>query len=376
MKSILFVSGTRADYGKMKPLAKCAQSHGFHVTFWITGMHVLNDFGLTKLEIYKDGYDATDEYINQNSNDLQSSIIAKTISAFTDYLSERTPDLVVIHGDRPEAIACAIAAATNYFNVLHIEGGEVSGTIDESFRHAVSKFANVHCVCSDQAKERLIRMGENPDFIYNIGSPELDLHLQCEKKGIAQAKDYYGIKFEDYAIVSFHSVTSELDTILDQTKQLFSALDESRKNFVVIKPNNDPGSGCINTVLKDLPCDRFRVLPSMRFEYFSVLMQNSAAMIGNSSSVVREAPFLGVPSLNVGSRQTNRALSDKVVHVEAQDKAEINSFLNDKWGLRFASHIGYGDGSCIKKFSKLLNNSNLFTAPKQKIFYEAVNGSQ
>ena len=136
-------------------------------------MHVVEDFGLTKLEIIRDGYDATDEYINQKKGDLQSVVIAKTITTFTDYLLEKRPNLVIIHGDRLEALACSIAAATNYIKILHVEGGEISGTIDEIFRHAISKFSNVHCVSSMQAKERLIAMGESPESIHDIGSQEL-----------------------------------------------------------------------------------------------------------------------------------------------------------------------------------------------------------
>ena len=159
MKKVLFVTGTRADYGKLKPLAESLQIRDYLVSFWVTGMHVMEDFGLTKHEVYKDNYGATDEFINQKTGDLQSVVIAKTITAFTDYLIEKSPDLVVIHGDRLEALACAIAAGTNYIKVLHVEGGEVSGNIDEIFRHAISKFSNFHCVSSKEAKDRLIRMG-------------------------------------------------------------------------------------------------------------------------------------------------------------------------------------------------------------------------
>lgn len=370
MKKILFVTGTRADYGKLKPLAQSAQKLGHYVGFWITGMHVLEEYGLTKLEIYKDNYDFIDEYINQKPGDLQSIVIAKTVTTFTDYLIEKSPDLVVIHGDRLEALACSIAAATNYIKILHVEGGEVSGTIDEVFRHSISKFSNVHCVSSDDARSRLIRMGENPNSIHNIGSPELDSHLACDPTILVHVKNHYNIHFDDYGIVIFHPVTSETETILSQAKQLFATLVETQKNFVVIKPNNDPGSTQVNQIIKNLPNRRFRVLPSMRFEYFSVLLQNSSGLVGNSSAGVREAPFVGIASLNVGTRQTNRSSCGSITHVSADDQIGILEFFDCEWGKKYNRDISFGEGVSIKKFSKMLETNDLFERVTQKIFYD------
>jgi UDP-N-acetylglucosamine 2-epimerase (hydrolysing) len=370
MKKILFVTGTRADYGKLKPLAQSAKKLGHHVSFWITGMHVLEEYGLTKLEIYNDDYDSCDEYINQKSGDTQSTVIAKTIMTFTDYLTEKRPDLIVIHGDRLEALACSIVAATSYVKILHVEGGEVSGTIDEVFRHAISKFSNVHCVSSAEAKSRLIKMGENPSIIYNIGSPELDLHLECDPSKLPQVKDHYDIKFDEYGIVIFHPVTSEVDTMFEQSQQLFKTLLETQKYFVVIKPNNDPGSAKINQIIESLPSSYFHVLPSMRFEYFSILLQNSFALIGNSSAGVREAPFLGVPSLNVGTRQTNRSTCSSITNISAYDRHAIFDFFVNQWGKRHIRDFSFGGGESIHEFSKILQTRSLFEGPTQKVFYD------
>ena len=370
MKKILFVTGTRADYGKLKPLAQSAKKLGHNVSFWITGMHVLEEYGLTKLEIYKDGYDSCDEYINQKSGDPQSTVIAKTIMTFTDYLTEKRPDLVVIHGDRLEALACSIAAAASYVKILHVEGGEISGTIDEMFRHAISKFSNIHCVSSPEAKTRLIKMGENPNTIYEIGSPELDLHLSCDPRQLSQVKDHYEIQFDEFGIVIFHPVTSEIGTIFEQSQKLFETLIETQKNFVVIKPNNDPGSAQIDQIIESLPSTQFRVLPSMRFEYFSILLQNSSALIGNSSAGVREAPFLGVPSLNLGTRQANRSNCESITNVSAYDQRGIFDFFANQWGARYVRDCSFGNGASIHEFSKILQAHDVFDKPTQKFFYD------
>ena len=369
-RKILFVSGTRADYGKLKPLAQAAQRLGNHVGFWVTGMHVLEDFGLTKLEITKDGYDTVDEYINQKPDDLQSIIIAKTITTFTDFLIEKRPDLVVIHGDRLEALACAISASANYIKVLHIEGGEVSGTIDEIFRHAISKLSNIHCVSSQRAKERLISMGENPENIHHIGSPELDVHLNCDASTIDAAKQHYCIDFDEYGIAIFHPVTSEASTIRYQAELFFKALVNTKKNFLVIKPNNDPGSDSVNRIIAGLPKKRFHVLPSIRFEYFSVLLQNCSALVGNSSAGVREAPFLGIPSLNIGTRQSGRSQCTSITNCPADETSKIQDFFSTDWGKSMPRDISFGDGRTVDRFTKIISNDDTFEKVTQKLFFD------
>lgn len=368
-KKILFVTGTRADYSKLKPLAKIAQKNNFYTSFYVTGMHVLSKYGLTKVEVHNDSFNEVDEFINQNPSDKQSHIIGKTICAFTDFLQEKNPNLVVVHGDRPEALACAIAAATNYYKLLHVEGGEISGTIDETFRHAISKLASIHCVSSNQAIRRLIKMGENPKTIFNIGSPELDLHMTTNKDRIEEVKSRYDIKFDDYGIIIFHPVTSETNNIGTQAFELFNTLKESKKKFVVIAPNNDPGCELIIDIIEKLPKKQFRILPSMRFEFFSILMKNCSAFIGNSSTGVREAPFLGIPSLNIGSRQHKRAVSKSITNLEANQRVLIRAFIKDKWGKRFKSSTEFGFGNSESKFKNLLLSKNIWQSPDQKFFY-------
>ena len=146
-----------------------------------------------------------------------------------------------------------------------------------------------------------MRMGEPPDTIFTIGSPELDIHARPSGVTIDEVRRRYEITRDDYGVVVFHSVTSETATIGAQAAALFRSLDESRKQFVVILPNNDPGSEDIVRVIRALPVERFRTIPSMRFNYFSELLKNAAVLVGNSSVGVREAPFLGIPSLDVGS---------------------------------------------------------------------------
>jgi len=369
-RNLLFVTGTRADYGKLEPLAIAALDAGHRVTFFVTGMHMMEKYGLTKIEVHRQKRFDVVEFINQRNGDPQDIILAKTIIGFSDLLQERTPDLVIIHGDRIEALACSLVCATNYVRCAHVEGGEVSGTIDEQFRHCNTKLSSVHLVSSEDARARVIRLGEPPDTVHAIGSPELDIHGRASGVTLDQVLEYYEILSRDYGICIFHPVTSERQTIGAQAASLFAALKDSNRYFVVILPNNDPGSDEIVKVINKLPHDRFRILPSMRFTFFSELMRNASSIIGNSSMGVREAPFLGVPSLDIGTRQSNRGLTDSLSQCAAHERTSIDRFINESWGQRFPSSQNFGTGDATKRFVELLDRDSFWSTPQQKYFVE------
>jgi len=372
-RNILFVTGTRADFSKLEPLAKAAKKLNFKVSFFVTGMHMMEKYGLTKVEVHNSSDNwGVAEFVNQRDGDPQDIVLAKTIMGFSDFVQESRPDLVVVHGDRIEAIACALVCSTNYIRCAHVEGGEVSGTIDEVFRHCNTKLSSVHLVSSDTAAARIKNMGESKERIYVIGSPELDEHHKPSGVTIEQVKERYEIAFSSYGIAVFHPVTSEQDSIKTQAESLFSALDKSGKNFVVIMPNNDPGSKEILDVINKLPMDRFRIIPSMRFNYFSELLKKSKAVIGNSSVGVREAPFLGVPSLDIGSRQNNRSDAPSVFNCLALDSCKINSFIEQYWGKSFDKYVGFGTGLAADNFASIVNNAEFWQLPMQKFFTDVV----
>ena len=365
-KKLLFVTGTRADFGKLEPLAKAAQLAGFEITFFITGMHMMQRYGETRLEVKRFAGAEFIEFVNQREGDALDFILAKTILGFSDFVHERRPDLVVIHGDRVEAMAASIVCAMRYIRSAHIEGGEVSGTIDESIRHCNTKLCATHFVSSEDAKARVLSLGEAPERVFNIGSPELDTHAQPSGVSIEEVKARYAIPFDDYGIVIFHPVTSEVDSMGAQAASLFGCLVQSDKHFVVIAPNNDPGTDDIFAVIEALPKDRFRLIPSMRFNYFSELMKNAAVMVGNSSAGVREAPFLGLPSLDVGSRQNNRAQADSIFGCSAFDQEKIQLFLTNQWHHRYKVDASFGNGMASDQFVKTLKKNEYWEVGTQK----------
>jgi UDP-N-acetylglucosamine 2-epimerase (hydrolysing) len=371
-KRLLFVTGTRADYGKLEPLAKAAQDAGFHISFFITGMHMMKRYGETRLEVKRFAGAEFFEFVNQREGDALDFILSKTILGFSDFVHEHRPDLVIIHGDRVEALAASIVCAMRYIRSAHVEGGEVSGTIDESIRHCNTKLCATHFVSSESAKARVLALGESPERVFNIGSPELDTHARPSGVSIQEVKARYAIPFDEYGIAVFHPVTSEQDTIGAQAQSLFGALDASGKCFVVIAPNNDPGTEDIFAVLEQLPPERFRLIPSMRFNYFSELMKNAAVMVGNSSAGVREAPFLGLPSLDVGTRQNQRASGSSIVSASALDSATIADFLATRWARHAVASQAFGSGRSSEQFVSVLQTPDYWNQGQQKAFAETV----
>ncbi|MFN4158271.1 MAG: UDP-N-acetylglucosamine 2-epimerase [Gemmobacter sp.] len=367
-RRLLFLTGTRADFGKLEPLAVAARDAGHRVAFFVTGMHMLDRYGLTKHEVQRMPGVAVHEFLNQRPGDAQDIVLAKTLIGFSDYVAEHRPDLVVTHGDRVEALAGTLVAAINYIRSAHVEGGEVSGTIDEMFRHCNTKLASAHFVSSANAATRVRALGEPEEAIHVIGSPELDFHAAPSGVSLDEVRARYAIPFAAYGIAVFHPVTSETATMGAQARALFGALADSGRHFVVIAPNNDPGSDAIFAALERLPPERFRVLPSMRFAHFSELMKHAACMVGNSSAGVREAPFIGLPSLDVGTRQNGRSDAPSIRTCRAEDRAAILDFLATAWGRAWPRHTGFGEGRAADRFVAVLADPAFWARGLQKEF--------
>ena len=370
MKKLLFITGTRADFGKLEPLASSARLAGFKIYFFVTGMHLLEKYGLTSIEVSRMKKIKRFEFINQMEGDPQDKILSKTITGISEYVSRLKPDLVLIHGDRIEAVAASLVCATNNIRSAHIEGGEVSGTIDEVYRHCNTKLCTVHFVSSKSAKNRVTKLGEHPDRVFVLGSPELDAHKKRNTIPLHEVLSYYDIQWDKYGIFIFHSVTSELESLKKEIQICCDSLKELKKNFVVISPNNDPGCEIIFKAIGKLPSSHFKQIPSMRFSYFSTLLKNSQIIIGNSSVGVREAPFLGVPSINIGSRQFRRAEAKSIKNVDVFKNKNLDKLVESLWGKRFPTDNSFGTGQSAKKFTKILKDKKIWELNLQKAFFE------
>lgn len=287
-------------------------------------MHTLDLYGHTADEVIKAGFSNIHIQPNQTVGIPMELVLANTIYGLSDYIHREWPDLLIVHGDRVEALAGSIVGALQNVRVGHVEGGELSGTIDESIRHAVSKMSHLHFVANDEAATRLLQLGEVSNSIFVIGSPDLDLMASQNLDSIDTVKAYYEVDFDSYAIAMYHPVTTELDNLAEYARAFVDALVQSDENYIVIYPNNDEGSGIVMKEMKRLEkAANFLVFPSIRFEYFLTLMKNSIFIVGNSSAGIREASFYGLPSVNVGSRQRNRFEYPSIINVD-NSKEEIS----------------------------------------------------
>jgi UDP-N-acetylglucosamine 2-epimerase (hydrolysing) len=370
MKKILFLTGTRADFGKVKSLIQILETHPeFEVFVFVTGMHLQREYGYTLIEIERCGFKNLYTFENHTHETTMDLTLAKTIEGLSKYVNHINPNMILVHGDRVETLAGAIVGSLNNILVSHIEGGEISGTVDELIRHSVSKLSHIHFVSNEEAKKRLQQMGEINSSIFTIGSPDIDIMFSDNLPDLNTSKAYYGIEFQKYAIAMFHPVTTEASEMEAYAFSFVDALLNDNHNYVIIFPNNDRGSQyIINAYQKFEGNNRFRVFPSLRFEYFLTLLKNSQFIIGNSSAGIREAPYYGIPIINIGTRQQNRAVHADIINCtygEDSIKAALQSI--DKHVIT-PTNADFGSGNSAALFLNTLLDAEIWKLNHQKQF--------
>lgn len=374
-KRILFLTGTRADFGKLKPLMHAVNRHpSLDCQIFVTGMHMMRRYGYTVKEVRKEGFTDLHLFMNQIEGESMELVLSNTIVGLSRFVHEDPPDLLVVHGDRVEALAGAIVGSIRNVLTAHIEGGEHSGTIDGLIRHSVSKMSHVHFVANESASNLLRQLGEDPSSIYQIGSPDIDVMLSDDLPSLSAAKARYDVAFDHYGLVLFHPVTSELAQTREQARALVDAIVESGHPCLVVYPNNDEGSeGIFREYARFEGLPQVRMFPSIRFEYFLSFLKGADFIVGNSSAGIREAPVYGVQTVNVGSRQRGRFR-----HPTITDVAPESPGIRDAIGAavlekeRVPSHH-FGDGRSAERFIEALDGDRLWKTSTQKQLVELGN---
>jgi UDP-N-acetylglucosamine 2-epimerase (hydrolysing) len=371
-RHVCFLTGTRADFGKLKPLMQGAASlPGIRVTVFATGMHLMERYGWTVVEVRRLAPEITvREFANQADGDGMDRVLARTIDGLSCYFDEDRPDLLVVHGDRVEALAGAAVGALRNVAVAHVEGGELSGTIDGILRHAISKLSHLHLVANEEAARRVQQLGEQSDTVWTIGSPDIDVMLSDTLPSLDDVCAAYEIPFRRYALVMFHGVTTEhIDDVRSTARALVDALLTGTLPAVVVYPNNDPGSGAILDEYERLSGDkRFRVFPSVRFEAFLTLLRHAQLLIGNSSAGIREAPIYGVPSVNIGSRQRGRHQDPNIIDCGTKSDEITAAIAEARINKRGEPNLHFGAGNSAERFCELLNGDGIWALGADKIF--------
>lgn len=374
-KKILVVTERRADYSKLKPLLKkISASNKLDYFLIVTGSHMLKEYGNTIKEIKKDGFKITSTFsmYKKNRKDTGAEMMyafGRAINNLTIQIEKIKPDIIISGFDIGANFASAIIGAHMNILVCHIEGGEVTGTIDDSIRHATTKFAHIHFTSNNQASRRLIKMGENPKYVFTVGSPSLDAILELKNIPDNILEKKYGLNFKKpFVIMLQHTVTSEIDKIDQHVFETINAIKELDIQAIIIYGNPDAGSRKILKVIKNSKIKQYSSIP---FNDFITILKHSSILIGNSSSGIIEAPFLHIPSVNIGTRQDGRLHASSVIDV-SYDKNKIKNAImkaiNDKKFLNKVQKLKslYGDGHTSDRIVDILENINKKHIPIQK----------
>ena len=374
-KKILFVTERRADYSKLRPvLNEIKKSKKFDYYLVVTGSHLSKKHGNTINEIKKDGFSIYKKFkmFEDNDDDSPSSMtmaFGKAVINLTKITKSLKPDLIFSGFDIGANFAAAVVGAHMNIHVVHLEGGEITGTIDESIRHAISKFAHIHFTSNKQATKRLIKMGESSKNIFTVGNPSLDTIKSLKFISKKEIENQFNIDLrKPVLLVVQHTVTTEIDQIDQYFLETINAIKETNHQAIIISGNIDAGSQKIKKIIKNSNILNYENLPFIK--YIS-LLKYSSTIIGNSSSGIMEAPFLHVPSINIGSRQEGRGKTKSIINVKYNKheiKRAINKVLTDK---KFQNSIKtqkneHGDGTASKKIIKILEKLNFEKISIQK----------
>jgi len=366
-RKIAVLTGTRAEYGILRPILKRINTHPkLDLYLIVTGMHLSDEFGYTVKEIEKDGFRIYAKLDTLNKEDTGAGMakyIGNTILKLAEVFENLKPDILLLLGDRGEMLAGAIAASCMNILIAHIHGGETSGSVDEGFRHTISKLAHIHLVATEESKQKLISLGEGPSRIFVVGAPGLDDIFENSIPPEEIAKKYNLDLSHPIILLVQHPVVTEVEDAPNQIRETLEAIIELKFQTIVIYPNADAGGRrmirAIQEYEKKYPFIKaYKTLP--RREYLS-LLNVATVMVGNSSSGIVEAPSFGLPVVNIGTRQKGRLRAGNVIDV-GYNKEEIkNSILKAIYDENFRKKVNniknpWGDGKASERIVNILTN--------------------
>lgn len=360
MRKVCYVSGTRADFGLMQSTLQAIHTHSeLELSLIVTGMHLAPGYGDTVADIERAGLPVSIRVpldMEPATGATMARNVGRMLTAFVDAFETLTPDVVLLLGDRGEMLAGALAAIHLNIPVVHIHGGERSGTVDEPVRHAISKLSHWHCTATADAAERLVRMGERREQVFVTGAPGLDgleaLATVPRATLLAQA----GLRTDaPLALMVYHPVLQEATAAGDEAGQIIDVLLAQGIQIVALLPNADAGSAAIRTALRARAHQPgMHVATHFPRAYFACWMAAADLMIGNSSAGIIEAATFGTPVINIGMRQNLRERNENVVDVPAVAEVIAMAAAAALTRGRLARANVYGDGNSAQRIVALL----------------------
>ena len=377
MKKVAVVTGTRAEYGILKPVLNAiANRPELELCLVVTGMHLSHDFGYTVREIEGDGFKIAarvDMLLDSDTLEAMAESVGRGIIGVAQTWGKLKPDIILVLGDRVEPLAAAVAGAYMNIPVAHIHGGDSpKGGLDEYARHAITKFAHIHLPATKKSAERIIKMGEDEWRVHVVGSPALDAILSGPFIPAEQLVKRFGLDLSRPLILLVqHPVTTQVDEAPQQMRETLGAILETGYPTVLIYPNSDAGGRRMIEVIKEYKHPFIKTFKSLpRMEYLS-LMKMASVMIGNSSSGIVEAPSFALPVVNIGSRQEGRERGKNVIDV-GHNKQEIvkavEGAFTDKEFLAEVKKCQspYGDGKASQRIAEILSRLEITPQLLQK----------
>jgi GDP/UDP-N,N'-diacetylbacillosamine 2-epimerase (hydrolysing) len=344
MKKICIITGSRAEYGLLKPLLeKLKMNSCFELQIVVTGTHLSNEFGLTYKEIEQDGFTISEKIESTLSSDTPISIsksIGLVFISFAEVYARLKPDLIVVMGDRYEIFAAVASAHVSRIRVAHLSGGEVTiGAMDEAFRHSITKMSQLHFTSTEEYRKRVIQLGEDPESVFNVGEIGLDNIRTLSLLTKDELKQSLGLRFNKRnLLVTFHPVTLDENTSSKQFENILTVLENQKDtNLILTKTNADTNGRIINEMIDNYVSKNsdtsFSFSSLGRLRYLS-LLQFVDAVVGNSSSGIVEAPSFKIGTINIGDRQKGRVEAQSVIDCECANDS-IKKALNKLYSSKF-----------------------------------------
>lgn len=369
-RRVLAVTGSRAEYGSMRPVfGAIASSIDLELQMLVTGMHLAPQFRHSLDEIEADAFGVLHRmpvYPENGAGAAMARALGQSVIAATEVLRSVLPDIVLLQGDRGEMLAAAVGAAHLNIPIVHMSGGDRTGTIDDAVRNAITSFAHVHLTTCSESSERLRSMGESSARILQVGEPALDVILgltPLSREVLCAELDLDSER--PIVLATQHSVTDEASAAGAQVRETLAALTSLGMQTVFTYPNTDSGYEAIVEALESWqPRANLRVVPHLGQLRYLSLMREAAVVVGNSSSGILEAPSFAVPVVNIGTRQHRRTRANNVIDATCDRSAiegAIRRALHDldfRAGLRDCRNP-YGDGRCAERTSDILRRLRL-----------------
>lgn len=363
MKKILFLTGSRGEWGYIRPILRLIQKRDdVDYRLVVTNMHLLPAYGSSYREIEADGFTIHHKVrmaVEGGDHVAHAKSLGVCLEALPDILDVERPDWVVLAGDRGEQLMGAIAASYTYTPVAHIQAGELSGNIDGMTRHAIGKLAHMHFAANQDAADRLVRLGEERFRVFNVGAPQVDEMVAAQYTGLAELERKYSVSLsEGFYLAVMHPVTEEASSAGEQARVFVEALNELDAPKMAILPNNDAGSLSVRQAITANRRGDWHLFSNIPREDYLGLLKEARCIVGNSSSGLLEAPTFKTAAVNIGRRQDMRFRGSNVIDVPFERGAILEAVARATSPEFQASLAGcenpYGDGHSSERILDLL----------------------